>query len=262
MSSKASRHFSSGGSHQNSAPYQVLALIYDEVMAHVEYLRWARYIRRIINRYHRKPYAILDLGCGTGNFIAALGKLGLAADGCDPSAAMLKLAQKKNPDRTLWLDSLPALENSPSQYYSVMTCLYDSINYLMEPQILEDAFRRIYQLLPPGGLFIFDAVSEIFCQVYFNGFTEEEIVDGKFAYLRQSRYDTVAHHQINEFTIYTPDGIFEEHHVQAIYPFRQIRNIIKNNTEFRLLAVYEDFTFYKASEDSNRAHFVLQKPKS
>lgn len=246
--------------HINSKPYQILAAIYDRVMRHVEYDQWARYIKKIILNLGPEKVNLLDIGCGTGEFIRELSHLGISAEGCDPSYSMLEIARQKNPDVNFWQDQLPRLLHVTPGRFTVMTCLYDTVNYLPSLAALEASLNRIYQLLPGDGLFIFDTVSEIFCQYHFNNINEQETFDKQYAYIRNSYFDSEHHQQINVFTIYTPDGIFEERHIQTISPFKKIKSLIKNRTAFELAGVYEDFTFSEASEKSNRGHFVLLKP--
>ncbi|MEJ2633890.1 MAG: methyltransferase [Calditrichia bacterium] len=245
--------------HFASPPYEQLAVIYDKIMDHVEYEKWANYIKKIIQAHHELPVTVLDIGCGTGRFIAELTKLKIPAEGCDPSAAMLKVAAQRLPDTQFRIDSLPELKHIEPGRYPVMTCLYDSINYLNSLEEITRSLDRVYELLPDNGLFIFDAVSRIFCQHYFDGFNEQDVINKKIAYVRSSFYDFKNQQQINEFKIYTPEGIFEEKHVQTIFSFRDIKAIIREMTNFRLIGVFEDFTFFDAEEDSNRAHFILQK---
>jgi len=244
---------------QLSDPYATLAAIYDQVMQHVGYEHWARYIKKIIKNYSSFPTQILDIGCGTGEFIQEMRRLDIAVDGCDPSPAMLEIARRKNRLSNLWIDRLPTLNQVPPGRYQVMTCLYDTINYITSLEILEEALHRIYDLLPAEGIFVFDAVSEIFCQNYFDGFNERERIDSNFSYERNSYYDYANQCQINEFSIFTPRQVFKERHVQHIFSFSEIRSSIVEKTKFDLVAFYEDFTFFDAEEDSNRAHFILKK---
>lgn len=244
---------------KKSIPYQQLAIIYNQVMRHVNYSHWARYITSVIQKQGAAGKRLLDIGCGTGEFIYQIGNLGFSADGCDPSSSMLKIAQEKNPGRKFWLDQLPELGHTQSQNYPVVTCLYDTMNYLDSASTLLQALQRVYELLPPEGLFIFDVVSEEFCRLYFHQVDEKEILNPKYAYVRESYYHKAKTEQVNQFTIYTPEGIFEEKHIQKIFPFSQIEQIITQNTSFEMIDVYEDFTFFTAGKNSNRAHFILKK---
>ncbi|MBN2367351.1 MAG: methyltransferase domain-containing protein [Calditrichaeota bacterium] len=242
-----------------SIPYQVLASIYNQVMRHVNYHHWAGYIQNIIGKNLNEPVKMLDIGCGTGELIHQVGKFGYKADGCDPSEAMLAVARLKNPHRKFWTDRLPELGNTPSGKYNVMTSLYDTVNYLTSLDDIDKALDRIYRILPANSLFIFDLVSQTFCKLYFDNVRDEEVLDGQYAYKRNSYFVQESSEQINEFAIYTPDGIFEERHIQKIYGFEEIEKLIRQKTDFEIVGIYEDFTFYEADPKSNRAHFVLRK---
>jgi SAM-dependent methyltransferase len=242
-----------------SAPYMALAAIYDLVMKHVNYAQWAGYIEKIIRKHFQFNPLILDVGCGTGEFVRKMSELNFQADGCDPSYAMIEIAIKKNKKNLFWIDSLPELSKTEPFKYQVLTCLYDTINYLSTMEYIIKALRRVYEILPPDGIFIFDVVSEDLCQHYFHLKDEKGTLEEKYAYLRKSFYDKKNHQQINEFSIYTPEGIFEERHVQYIYSFEEIRKKIVETTSFHIAGIYDDFTYTPAEETSNRAHFVLKK---
>ncbi len=246
-----------------SPPYQAMAEIYDRMMAHVPYARWANYIRRIIREHLSgiplERSHLLDIGCGTGEFLRCIREQGIRADGCDPSREMLTLARRKNSSSRFWVTGLPELEGIPAGYYQVMTCLYDSINYLSNMEEIKKGLNRIYELLAPPGLFIFDAVSDEFCRSYFHQYSENETFDNDYAYSRQAYYDSARRKQINEIIIYTPHGVYRENHEQYIFSFTTMKYLIIQETPFELIGMYEDFTFYDAEEESNRAHFILKK---
>ncbi len=244
---------------KKSIPYQTLAVIYNRVMRHVNYSQWATYIATIIRKSQSIEIALLDIGCGTGEFIREMGILGYSCDGCDPSEAMLQVAQLNNPHKKFWVDKLPELEQTRGGIYNVITCLYDTINYLSGLALLEQALNRVYTLLPARGMFIFDVVSKKFCELYFDDVKEEEIVNKQYAYSRKSYFNKSQSEQVNEFIIYTPSGIFEERHIQKIFSFSDIENLIRDRTPFKILNIYEDFTFFKAEANSDRAHFILKK---
>jgi len=248
--------------HINSVPYAALAPIYNHVMRHVNYSQWAQYIQSVINKNNIEVNRILDVGCGTGNFIYEMSRLGYEVDGCDPSPAMIEFARMKNPRASLWVDELPELLQSPPDSYQIITCLYDTMNYLPSLDMYASAFNRIVQLLQPGGFFIFDIVSEKFCQLYFHYADEEEVVNENYAYSRKSYYKKGTSQQVNHFTIYSPNGIYEEEHVQKIFPYAKIKNLIIQETPFRVDAIYENFSFYEAGKNSDRAHFILMRPAS
>ncbi len=244
---------------QVALPYQSLSQIYDRMMSHVPYRRWARYVQKILRQEGLASPRILDVGCGTGRFIREVGKLGLRADGCDASEEMLHIARQRNPSARFWNDQLPELTRVPAGKYAVFTCLYDTLNYLLSLQEVEQALRRVFQLLPPGGLFIFDVVSIYYCQTVLDRWREAETFRKDLSYQRYSYFDSGTRCQVSEFTIYTPDGVFFEKHRQRIYRFKELERLIRRKTAFDIVAIYEGFSFVEAEETSDRAHFVLRK---
>ena len=197
---------------------------------------------------------------GTGKFLKQFRKNDYLADGCDSSSEMIKIAKQINPNAQIWQDAMPELTHTPPQHYSIITCLYDSMNYLQNAESFATALKRIYELLPPGGIFVFDVVSELCCKTYFDDLHEIDEVDDKYSFERFSHYDSANKQQITEFHIRTPEGIFRETHCQQIYTFREIRDLIKENTAFEICGMFEEFSFYTAEESSNRAHFILKRP--
>lgn len=240
-------------------PYSALAPVYDLMMAHVNYRRWAAYISRIISRAELARVRLLDVGCGTGKFAREMQKLGYSVDGCDASPEMLKIFRKRLPQNHSFCCRLPQLDEVPRNNYNVITCLYDTLNYLIQERELLEAIQIIYQKLDSPGLFIFDMVSSFHCQQYFRDYVEREVLNERYAFERRSHYDARQQLQWNRIKIFTPDGIFEEVHQQRIYDFTEIIDLIRRETRFIIQDVYRDFTFRPVKVDSGRAHFVLAK---
>lgn len=141
------------------ASYEFLAGSYDALTADVGYDRWADYIESHFSRLKRPVHRVLDLCCGTGSLTWELCCRGYKVTGVDLSADMLSIAEEKCRD----LPVRPrffceAMENLclPAKVDACVCCL-DSVNYVLKPQRLGRAFRRVYETLEPGGLFLFDA---------------------------------------------------------------------------------------------------------
>ena len=47
-----------------------------------------------------------------------------------------------------------------SERFDAVVCLFDSLNYILEPERLQAAFARVFAHLRPGGTFIFDVNTE------------------------------------------------------------------------------------------------------
>lgn len=241
-------------------PYSAIAPIYDKMMSHVGYKRWAGYITKVLKKEgFTESGDFLDIGCGTGRFISEMRRLGFKGAGCEPAADMLEMAKKRLPKNTFYLTGLPDLTTIPDNTYHIATCLYDTLNYLEDREAFINSFTRVYELLAAPGIFIFDVVSPAHCKHYFQNYVDSEVVDDLYSYYRESHFDDGKGLQYNTIRVFAPDGIFEETHVQKIFQFETIKHLIKDNTGFELTGCYEDFTFDPAGKKSGRAHFILKK---
>lgn len=105
-----------------------------------------------------EPVDLLDVACGEGSFAVAMEKLGYNVTGIDQSLKMIALAQELAQQENIAVDfqvedmrALPFVEQ-----FDLVTCFFDSLNYLVSIKDLQDAFENAYQALRPGGFYIFD----------------------------------------------------------------------------------------------------------
>ena len=96
----------------------------------------------------------LDLCCGAGSLLRLVCAHGFAATGVDISRHQLRWARRHTPGAKLVRQDIRRL--SLSQRHDVITCMFDSLNYLMTRQELLAAFRKARAHLKPGGIFVFD----------------------------------------------------------------------------------------------------------
>ena len=136
--------------------YTVLARSYDRLTADVDYGRWADYVERHFRKGGRPVRTVAELGCGTGSLTALLAGRGYRMTAVDLSPDMLAAAEQKcrGMDVLFLCQDMSrlALLDRPD---AVISCL-DSVNYVTRPAALRRTFRRVYQALAPGGLFLFD----------------------------------------------------------------------------------------------------------
>lgn len=136
--------------------YTILAEYYDRLTTDVPYLRWADYIQRHFSRCKSPIHTVAELGCGTGTLAAELARRGYRVTAVDLSPDMLSVAAEKceGLDVTLVCQDMSRLA-LPHPADAVICCL-DSLNYLTRPVLVRRTFRRVYDALKPGGLFLFD----------------------------------------------------------------------------------------------------------
>lgn len=242
-------------------PYQGLAPIYDYVMAHVDYGAWAAYIQALFARFAPDAIRVADLACGTGNASFALHRLGYEVTGVDRSEAMLRVAREKATGTDVEFVQRDLCQLAGLGPFDAATCLYDSINYLLAPSDLDAALRGVQAIVQPGGLFVFDICTERNSLRYFRNMRHRERGPG-FSYERRSMYDPDRRLQSNHFRIRRDgsDIALEEIHVQCIYPVAAVAAHVEASA-WKLLAIFDGFTFDKGTEESDRVHFVLRAPR-
>jgi SAM-dependent methyltransferase len=105
-----------------------------------------------------QPLDILDVACGEGSFAVAMAKLGFRVTGIDQSQRMIDLAGDRAAQAGVEVYfSVEDMRDLPfNQEFDLVTCFFDSLNYLLTIRDLQDAFQGAFNALKPGGLFIFD----------------------------------------------------------------------------------------------------------
>ena len=242
-------------------PYQGLAPIYDYVMRHVDYGEWADYLHSLLERWAPDAQCIADLACGTGNISLELRERYYEVTGIDRSADMLRVAHGKaagDPGVEFVERNLRDLVGLGP--FDAAVCIYDSFNYLLEPEELDEALAGVLATLRPGGLFVFDICTERNSLRYFRDMRDSEQGPG-FTYERHSVYEPKTRLQSNHFRICFDAGdALAESHVQRIYAVAEVTARIEAS-DFDLLDALDGFTFNRGTEDSDRIHFVLQAPR-
>lgn len=244
-------------------PYTALAPIYDAVMQHVNYRKWANYMHALVQKFHRRTRWIVDLSCGTGSCCGNLYKLGYRVTGMDASFAMIRQARIKFvrsalSDSFICADMVcPPLRRQPD----AMISLYDSMNYLRLEHQWISCLNRVNADLSPGGLFIFDVSTIYNSRSQFSHYFEEQQVKGG-AYRRTSFFEPGENIQTNQFEItldHKTAEIFSEVHCQKIRALSQVEELIEQSP-LKRVGAFKDFSFEPATEQCERVHFILQKP--
>ncbi len=243
------------------APYSKLAYIYDEVMAHVDYKLWADYVKKIIARQGINPKTFLDVSCGTGSLLLSLYKKSVQFFGCDYSHEMLRQARQKTGKKSIHFFRADMTKFALREKMDVICCLYDSINYLLDPIDWKKNLLCAFDALRFNGLYIFDICTELNSIEFFDDYVEQKSGYG-YRYIRESFFDRERKIHHNKFFLeFDGDNtVYVEDHQQLILPVADVINLI-SETPFEIVHVFDGFTFLPGSEKSLRIHFVLRKQK-
>lgn len=132
--------------------YGAFAYAYDQALGERYFRAVRRLLTDVLDRYPSQSMTHLDVCCGTGLAMPFFAGRGFVSTGVDISPVMLNVARKRA-GRLVGGDTraLPL-----RTVFSRITCLYDSLNHLLDPRDLAAAFREIAGVMDGDSLFIFD----------------------------------------------------------------------------------------------------------
>ncbi len=240
---------------------------YDALMAGVPYRYWVEYLGRLWARHHQSPRTVLDLACGTGTVSRLLAQDGYAVTGVDLSPGMLEVARQGTTEAGLPIlfhqQDAADLDLGASQFDTVI-CLFDSLNYILEPERLRSAFTRVLAHLRPGGTFIFDVNTEYaLAQGMFNQSCTRR--DESLHYRWRSRYDPETRLCTVRMNFSFDPGTgeredFIEVHRQRAYSKDDLTQWLRE-AGFSEVFVYDAYSLSPAKKRSDRLFYVAVKPQ-
>jgi SAM-dependent methyltransferase len=211
---------------------------------------------------------ILDMACGEGSFAIAMAKSGYRITGVDQSHEMIRLAEEnaqvEAQDVRFMVEDMRYL--SFKEEFDLITCLFDSLNYLLTIKDLHETFINAYTALKPGGVFIFDmntiyglAVDWMRQETYVQNETDDFIEYHKHEFDYENQIATV------EITVFKKAGDFWERfveiHRERGYPVADLQFLL-SEVGFEILGMYGHLS--KRSElfaSSPRVWFTVRKPE-
>lgn len=247
-----------------------LAPHYDELMQVVPYDSWAEYIELLFEIAEATPKTILDCACGTGNVSFELANQGYAVTGVDISEGMIQRAQDKAQLKSEALSGTPLPKRfvqadlsdfDLNEKFDAATCLYDSFNYILEPEKLQAAFQCIGRHIKPGGVFVFDMNTPWAFEA--NLFTQRNLDPRK-----NLHYDWKSEYNPNTrvcdvtmlFTRKTADGTeqFSEVHRERAYTRAEVEAMLAQSG-WDLIKTYDAFTLNQPHDRSERWYFLARR---
>lgn len=135
--------------------YNKLAKYYDKLYNKKDYKKESKYLLLEIISKNKKSSGkeLLDVGCGTGNHISYFKKYNYT--GVDISKNMLSLARKKYLNIKFYKKDMADFKFNNK--YDIITCLFNSITYILTKKKLEKTLINFYNHLKIGGIVIIES---------------------------------------------------------------------------------------------------------
>lgn len=240
----------------NAGSFELIGPYYDRLMSSVPYADWADYVESLLRRFEARPRRVLDLACGTGKVGAELARRGYRVFGVDLSEGMVRVAARES--------RLPAAVQDARALglragaFDLVVSLYDSLNYLLEPEGLLAAFRDVRKALAPQGLFIFDL--NTIHALSLDLFTQDNLRSNEpLIYSWQAHWDA-------ETRICTVDMWFQwrgegetrefrELHRQRGYEDEEVQRLLRE-AGLQIHAVYDAYSLEPLNRYSTRAFYI------
>ena len=247
-----------------SQPYEHYAAVYDRTGQMRFSILMSMYLGEILRRHACPGKRMLDLACGTGTLALLQAEAGWEVTGLDLSAAMLAEARRKQ--RAAGVEAT-FVEGDMRGFalarpVDLVTCCYDSLNYLLDEDELLACFSSVHQALVPGALFCFDLATDYFLRHYWQGIDRFE-ADG-YKQVMASSYDEASGRStlvLSGTLLEDADEprCFEEIHVERSYPPDMVEWLLRH-AGFIPVALYDCFTHQDPNDVSLRHFWVARRP--
>ena len=242
-------------------PFSTIAPYYDKLMSFVNYPAWIEHIEKIIVLNNIKDRLIFDLACGTGVCLDLWLARGYEVIGLDKSLDMLQVTKKKLADKNRVLLINGDVRNFKlARQMPVITCLYDSLNYLLTEAELLRCYRRVYDALSDDGIFVFDMNTIHSLRDEWGNNTFQRRDEGLFSIWSNS-FDPNSDISSLGITLHVrrngEELILREHHQERGYPLSRIESLL-NDAGFTF-SLYRHLTFTPATENDLRIMGVARK---
>ena len=243
--------------------YTSFARVYDTFMDNIPYEEWCEYLTGLMREYGVRDGLVLDLGCGTGNMTELLAKAGYDMIGADNAEEMLEIAMEKRDksgyDILYLLQDMREFELYGTVRAVISVC--DSVNYITEPEELQEVFRLVNNYLDPKGMFIFDLNTEAKFQAMGSETIAEVRDEGSFIW--ENEYDEEEKINSYDLTLFIreEDDLYrryQETHFERAWSLDEIKKAL-TEAGMDFVAAYDAFTKNAPRKESDRIYVVARE---
>ena len=234
-------------------PYERLSKVYD--------LGWGDFSKQYIDLINELFSArgitrakILDIACGTGTLAIELAQSGHVVHGIDTSLEMIRIAKSKSPGLpNLSFDIQDMVRFNVDGKFDLVTCTFDSINYIRKLSDLRAMLFHVASVLYEGGLFIFDSNTK---QLYLSHSNEKHKreLNGQ-SFIQHCSYDSTLNIATTVFSF--SDGTYEIHK-QRPYDYDELDPLLRR-TGFHVVNLFSWFEKMPYTSNTPKLFCVAEK---
>lgn len=209
-------------SHSSSEAYGAFAYAYDKALGERFFHSAQRLLEETLERFPTPRRTHLDVACGSGLVVELFRRMGWRSTGVDASVEMLRLMRGGIAGD---MRRLPFRRT-----FARITCLYDSLNHMLEPEDLESAFRSIRTVMDDDSLFFFDVNHpEIYPEVW--GLSEPYVAKGVDYHLEIAttyrKREKIGRANVTGWAVVKGERVeIREQHRQRAYSEKEIRRML------------------------------------
>lgn len=240
---------------------------------------WAEFIDTLYHQadrpdveYYRKRAAavdgpVLEMACGTGRVYLELLRAGIDADGFDlsaPSLAVLRdRAAEEGLDPSVWQADMT--DFTADREYALVTCPFNAFQRLLTHDDQRATLEGVYDVLAPGGRFIFDVFVpnfEFICDTYGEWDTRTVEFRGEdYEFRNRARLvDEIYQEVLIERDAIAPDGevLSESSHRLTMLPKNEVELLLETSP-FETVSVTGDFSNQQLADGHEAQVWVCKK---
>lgn len=138
------------------SPYRDIACFYDELVGNTAFECCRENFERLARRYGIEFRKAMDAACGTGLMVDYLSGICEKVYAVDGSKWMLEQARYNVKRENVVFLEQDFSEIALPEQVDLITCNFDSLNYILEENLLREVLRGFSHALTPGGHLFFD----------------------------------------------------------------------------------------------------------
>ena len=232
------------------------AYVYNDKWAYWGEKMWP-FLHKAVKKEVAHASTWLDLCCGSGSLLKFICREGFSATGIDLSEHQISYAKQNVPGAHIVHGDIRKL--SVPQSFDVITCIFDSLNYLTLKRDLGRVFKRVRLHMNQKGLFAFDmntyeGLEDLWCTTTTTHDKNSTIIIETSFNKRRALGRCLVTGFLKDGKLYRR---FQEEHIERGYKAHEIDNLLqKAGFIFRK---YDGSTFSKPKKRSARLLYLCYK---